>query len=824
MNKLKIRTKLLISFFVLAIISGIIGYLGISRINEVDTNYSEMYQVVTKPLGDLTKVVNNFQQSRSIYRDYVREDDPEKIAALINKRKELSSENAGYMKDYEKSIRTENGRKLFDEFSATRKNFVEDFEALEKLAIANKDEEAYNFIDNGRISTSVKDYEASLNKLVENKIDRGNNIAIENTAITKAATNLMLTFIILGIIAAIVLGLVISGNIQGIIQSVIKQTKSLVDAAVGGQLATRAKPEETNEEFREIVVGINSTLDAVIGPLNVAAKYVDRISKGDIPAKINENYNGDFNEIKNNLNACIDNLNMLIDSMNNMSKQHDLGDIDVTIDASNLDGAYKEMAEGINKMVFGHISVKKKAMACVAEFGEGNFEAPLEMFPGKKAFINNTIEQLRKNLKEVTGDVNKLIKAAIDGQLSVRADASKYKGDWAQMVKGINEILDSVIGPLNVAANYVARISVGDMPPVIAENYNGDFNTIKNNLNTLIMALNQIIEKAQAVAQGDLTVTLAQRSGNDELMKALDAMVKANASIINEFIIAIENIVEASQQLQAVAVQISQGSTEQASSTEEVSSSMEEMVGNINQNTDNAKQTEQIALRASNDITEGNRSVAFTVEAMKKIAEKITVVGQIAEKTDLLAINAAIEAARAGEQGKGFAVVAAEVRKLAENSQAAAKEIDELSKSSVKIADESGTLLQKIVPDIQKTAILVQEIAAASAEQNAGANQVNNAIMQLNQVTQQNASASEEMSSSAEELASQAEQLKELISFYKTGQENSYTRKPARDKENVLRQKAPKPVLHSEIHNPAPVKPNLDIMKSNEADGSFESY
>lgn len=643
MNKLKIRTKLLISFFVLAIISGIIGYLGISRINEVDTSYSDMYDVVTKPLANLTKVVNNFQQSRAIYRDYVRENDPEKIAALINKRKELSTENADYMKEYEKSIRTENGRKLYEDFLGTRKNFVEDFETIEKFAIANKDDEAYNFIDHGRISTSVKDYETALNKLVDNKIARGNTISTENTAITKAATNLMVIFIVLGILAAIALGLVIAWNIQGIIQSVIKQTKILVDAAIAGQLATRAKPEETNEEFREIVVGINNTLDAVIGPLNVSA-------------------------------------------------------------------------------------------------------------------------------------------------------------------------------------DYLARIAIGDMPPLISDKYNGDFNNIKNNLNTLILALNQVIEKAQAVAQGDLTVTLTQRSENDELMKALDAMVKANASIINEFIIAIENIVEASQQLQAVAVQISQGSTEQASSTEEVSSSMEEMVGNINQNTDNAKQTEQIALRASSDITEGNRSVAITVDAMKKIAEKITVVGQIAEKTDLLAINAAIEAARAGEQGKGFAVVAAEVRKLAENSQAAAKEIDELSKSSVKIADESGVLLQKIVPDIQKTAILVQEIAAASAEQNSGANQVNNAIMQLNQVTQQNASASEEMSSSAEELASQAEQLKELISFYKTGHENSYTRKPARDKEKALRQKSPKPVLHSEIHSPVHVKPNLDIMKSSEPDGSFESY
>lgn len=296
----------------------------------------------------------------------------------------------------------------------------------------------------------------------------------------------------------------------------------------------------------------------------------------------------------------------------------------------------------------------------------------------------------------------------------------------------------------------------------------------------------EIINKAKMVAAGDLTISLQKRSEEDELLDSLNNMVKSTARIINEFKEAIENIVNAGQQLQAVAIQISQGSTEQAASTEEVSSSMEEMVSNINQNADNARQTEKIALQASNDINVGSSSVITTVEAMKKIADKITIIGEIAEKTDLLAINAAIEAARAGEQGKGFAVVASEVRKLAENSQAAAKEINELSKSSVKIADESGVLLQKIVPDIQKTATLVQEISAASMEQNSGAGQVNNAIMQLNAVTQKNAAAAEEMSSSAEELARQAEQLQDLVAFFKTyTQEENTGRRATRKKEPV---------------------------------------
>jgi methyl-accepting chemotaxis protein len=280
---------------------------------------------------------------------------------------------------------------------------------------------------------------------------------------------------------------------------------------------------------------------------------------------------------------------------------------------------------------------------------------------------------------------------------------------------------------------------------------------------------------AQAVAAGDLTqkIDLDQKDEIGQLALALNEMVAKLSSIVGEVMAASDNVASGSQELSATAQQMSQGATEQAASAEEISSSMEEMASSIRQNTDNAMQTEKISLKSSTDAKEGGKAVTETVAAMKEIATKISIIEEIARQTNLLALNAAIEAARAGEHGKGFAVVASEVRKLAERSQSAAGEISGLSTRSVAIAEQAGEMLTRMVPDIQRTAELVQEITASSKEQDTGAEQINKAIQQLDQVIQQNASASEEMASTSEELSSQAEQLQDSISFFNIGSQGA---------------------------------------------------
>jgi methyl-accepting chemotaxis protein len=318
---------------------------------------------------------------------------------------------------------------------------------------------------------------------------------------------------------------------------------------------------------------------------------------------------------------------------------------------------------------------------------------------------------------------------------------------------------------INLMAQAVA---IGDLDQHIDVKTNDEIKDVVDSVNVMTANLRNTAGLADKIAAGDLTVQPKPMSEKDKLGKALESMVERLRSVVSDAIAAANNVSSGSQELSATSEQMSQGATEQASSAEEASASMEEMASNIKQNADNASQTEKISKQSAKDAEASGEAVNKAVAAMQTIAEKITIVQEIARQTDLLALNAAVEAARAGEHGKGFAVVASEVRKLAERSQTAATEISGLSGETVRAAQSAGEMLSKLVPDIHKTAELVAEISAACREQDIGASQINEAIQQLDKVTQQNASASEEMSATSEELASQAEELQASIAYFRT--------------------------------------------------------
>jgi len=690
LDTITIRTKLIAGFCIVSAITVVVGVIGIRNMSIMAEKADRMYQ------NDLLGL-SYVKEANTALMTMVRAEKNLLLATNKGERERFVKQHTEEAKRVDENIEkakplfySEKGKELIAKLDKEWRDYQPVAQRVMDAGLKDDLEKSRASVQlsTGLAREKVTAVDGTLEELARIKETYAQKSAELTEQLYHQSRTIMIGIIIGAVLIGIGIGLAISGNVAKILRSLLDESKRLTEAAINGQLATRGDVDKINFEFRGIVAGVNQTLDALIGPLNVAAEHVDRISKGDIPPKISDNYNGDFNKIKLNLNNCIDNINALV------------------------------------------------------------------------------------------ADANMLSQAAVEGKLATRADVTRHQGDFRKIVQGVNDTLDAVIGPLNVAAAYVDRISKGDIPPLITDNYNGDFNEIKLNLNVLIDATNKITAAAREVASGNLMVELKERSAQDELMHALSDMVRKLVDVVRNVKAAADNVASGSAELSATAQQMSQGATEQAASAEEVSSSMEEMSSSIKQNADNSSQTEKIAIKSASDAKIGGKAVAETVGAMKEIATKITIIEEIARQTNLLALNAAIEAARAGEHGKGFAVVAAEVRKLAERSQKAAGEIGSLSAKSVEVAEEAGEMLDMMLPDIQKTAELVQEISASSKEQDAGAVQINQAVQQLDSVIQQNASASEQMASTSEELSSQAEQLQEAIAFFRM-EEAAVVRKAA---------------------------------------------
>jgi len=397
----------------------------------------------------------------------------------------------------------------------------------------------------------------------------------------------------------------------------------------------------------------------------------------------------------------------------------------------------------------------------------------------KPKAAKHSMNEGRKVVAETLDAANAYV-AFVKQAMADTALQAKEDGARAQILLLVLTMASTVIGigaaawiALNIsrglsrAVGLANAVAIGDLSQKIDVSSRDEIGDLVTSLNGMTVNLNATAKLADTIANGDLTIDAKPLSDKDTLGLALERMVTKLRAVVSDTLTASQNMSAGSQELSSSAEQLSQGATEQASASEEASASMEEMAANVKQNAENAAQTEKIAHQSAQDAEASGLAVGRAVEAMQTIAGKITIVQEIARQTDLLALNAAVEAARAGEHGKGFAVVASEVRKLAERSQTAAAEIGALSGDTVKAAQEAGAMLSRLVPDIKKTAQLVEEITAACREQDVGSTQINQAIQQLDKVGQQNSAASEQVSSTADELASQAEQLQSTISFFR---------------------------------------------------------
>lgn len=657
----------------------------------------------------------------------------EAINGIMQERSGMGETGETYLVGFDKRMRSDSfldpkGHSVLASFAGTIEKNGVDTRAVNESIAGRKGREV------------ITDYNGNPVLSVYESFDIGSGVKwiaiaeIDEAEVLQPITALRNSIIIIGLVVAALIAVLAFFMAVSIANPIQKITEIAKFVALGD--TTRDVNIQQGDEVGELADSFKELIESQKGKAAVAESIANGNLNTDVPIA------SDADDLGKAVLTVKETFQSIVDEMNRMSDEHNKGDIDVVIPSEKFKGAYQVMTQGVNDMVAGHIAVKKKAMACVAEFGKGNFEAELEKFPGKKAFINEIIETVRENLKAVIGDVDSLATAAVDGQLSSRADAEKHEGDFRTIVEGVNGTLDAVIKPVQEAAGILEQMSKGNLTESVSGDYKGDHAVIKDSLNSTLESLNDILSQVN---------------------------------------VSVEQVSSGAQQVSSSSQSLSQGATEQASSLEETSASINEITSQTKQNAENASQANQLASEARSAADKGNEQMKTMLDAMSgindssdQISKIIKVIDEIAFQTNLLALNAAVEAARAGVHGKGFAVVAEEVRNLAQRSAKAAKETTELIEDSVskvengtKIANDTAQALEGIVSGVAKATDLVGDIASASNEQAQGLEQVTNALGQIDQVTQSNTANAEESASAAEELSSQSVYLKQMVAKFR---------------------------------------------------------
>jgi methyl-accepting chemotaxis protein len=570
------------------------------------------------------------------------------------------------------------------------------------------------------------------------------------------------------------------------------EVQRLVAAFQAGNLHQRAQVDLFGKRDRAVLEGFNAILDSITSPMSQLEDYLGQIAKGEIPGKITDAYNGEFNSIKLDLNRCIDALEGLTKDMAQMSSAQNAGDIDAAIAVEKFEGVYRVMARGVNEMVSGHITVNKKAMACVAEFGKGNFEAELEKFPGKKAIINDTIEQVRANLKALIVDANLLADAASEqGRLDVRADATKHQGDFRKIVEGINKAFGTIAVPLGHSIEHLDQLSKGIVDARITRQYKGDLQRLADGFNKVFGVVNALIADSSMLVQagaagkldvradaskhqgdfrkivegvnttldavvnplqdvnaalsklsnGDFTVELTKQYSGDfeQLKSAVNAMAKQVRTALLQIGGETATLASASEQLGKVSQQMSASAEETAAQANVVSAASEQVSTNI-----------QTVATGADEMGASIKEIAKNTADATKIANNAV---QLSQSTNETVRKLGASSAEIGQVIKVITSIAQQTNLLALNATIEAARAGEAGKGFAVVANEVKELAKQTAKATEDISQKIQAIQHDAGGAVTAIGQITEVIGQISDIQNTIASAIEEQSATTNEIS-----------------------------------------------------------------------